>query len=532
MISGERTLVPIRAVIEALGGSVEWNEAEREVVLTMNSDVISLTIDSDAAYLNGEERILDTAPVVIIGRTMLPIRFIAEGFGLSVDWDEAEQSITIVKLGADADPEAGAGRETQNTVLDETEQAEEDDGMISINVIIGGVAYGAKLYDNETAREWIKGFPAEYEMSELNGNEKYCYLQGSLPTDGVNPGGINAGDIMLYGSSCIVLFYDTFQTSYSYTRLGYIEDPDGLAGVDAEKYASAAQARSRIIKPYRDRTENKYQWCIAAAAGNAWAKKVFPGETAARAEEKLWEAIISTSRADGNPVANWNAHNADLAQRCARLNSLRLASLEYESSNGTRLKVGLMPEGRFAAGREKTLSGVEFNPNIPSEEVFTSPKRGEAEGIVYSTKPLSYQGQLIRNFSVRFEEGRAVEVHASQGEAALKKMISADEGAAYLGECALVPYDSPISRSGVLFYNTLFDENAACHLALGKGFPECVEGFGSLSEEKLRALGLNDSMIHVDFMIGNEDMKITGITEQGARVRIFENGNWASETDA
>ena len=310
------------------------------------------------------------------------------------------------------------------------------------------------------------------------------------------------------------------------------EDPDGLAGVDAGKYASAAQARSRIIKPYRDRTENKYQWCIAAAAGNAWAKKVFPGETAARAKENLWEAIISTSRADGNPVANWNAHNADLAQRCARLNSLRLASLEYESSNGTRLKVGLMPEGRFAAGREKTLSGVEFNPNIPSEEVFTSPKRGEAEGIVYSTKPLSYQGQLIRNFSVRFDEGRAVEVHASQGEAALKKMISADEGAAYLGECALVPYDSPISRSGVLFYNTLFDENAACHLALGKGFPECVEGFGSLSEEKLRALGLNDSMIHVDFMIGNEDMKITGITEQGARVRIFENGNWASETDA
>lgn len=229
MISGERTLVPIRAAIEALGGSVEWNEAAREVVLTMDSDVINLTIDSDAAYLNGEERILDTAPVVINGRTMLPIRFIAEGFGLSVEWDDAEQSITIVKLGADADPEAGAGREAQNTVLGGTEQAEEDDGMISINVIIGGVAYGAKLYDNETVREWIKGLPAEYEMSELNGNEKYCYLQGSLPTDGVNPGGINAGDIMLYGSSCIVLFYDTFQTSYSYTRLGYIEDPDGLA---------------------------------------------------------------------------------------------------------------------------------------------------------------------------------------------------------------------------------------------------------------------------------------------------------------
>lgn len=229
MISGERTLVPIRAVVEALGGSVEWNEAEREVVLTMNSDVISLTIDSDAAYLNGEEHILDTAPVVINGRTMLPIRFIAESFGLSVDWYEAEQSITIVKQGADTDLEAGAGEEAQNTVLSETEQAEEDDGTISISVIIGGEEYSAKLYDNETAREWVKQFPAEYEMSELNGNEKYYYLQDALPTDSVNAGGVNAGDIMLYGSSCIVLFYDTFQTSYSYTRLGYIEDPDGLA---------------------------------------------------------------------------------------------------------------------------------------------------------------------------------------------------------------------------------------------------------------------------------------------------------------
>ncbi len=224
MISGERTLVPIRAVIEALGGSVEWNEAEREVVLTMNSDVISLTIDSDAAYLNGEEHILDTAPVVINGRTMLPIRFIAEGFGLSVDWNEAEQSITIADSAADA-----SGEETQDTVLSGTEQAEEDDGTISMKVTVGGKEYGAKLYDNETAREWVKQFPAEYEMSELNGNEKYYYLQDALPTDSVNAGGVNAGDIMLYGSSCIVLFYDTFQTSYSYTRLGYIEDPDGLA---------------------------------------------------------------------------------------------------------------------------------------------------------------------------------------------------------------------------------------------------------------------------------------------------------------
>ena len=186
-----------------------------------------------------------------------------------------------------------------------------------------------------------------------------------------------------------------------------------------------------------------------------------------------------------------------------------------------------MKKGVFAAGSEKTLAGVEFNPNIPSEECFTSPKAGEAEGIVYSTKPLSWQGQLIRNFSVRFENGRATEVHAAQGGAALKKMISMDEGASRLGECALVPFDSPISNSGVLFFNTLFDENAACHLALGRGFTNCVDGYEQLTDEEMHAMGVNDSMIHVDFMIGNDDLCITGVTDTGARFPVFEGGNWA-----
>ena len=306
------------------------------------------------------------------------------------------------------------------------------------------------------------------------------------------------------------------------------DDPDGMNGIDSEKYARAMQARQQIIKPYRDKMENKYQWCIAAVPGRKWAHKVFPKMPISAAEEKLWRAILTASRSyEGNPLGNWQEHNRVLRARCEYLNGLGLSALEYRSSNGTNLRVGLIRGGIFAAGSEKTLSGVEFNPNIPSEEVFTSPARGEAEGIVYSTKPLSYQGQLIRNFSVRFEEGRAAEVHAAQGTAVLRKMIEMDEGAAYLGECALVPFDSPISNTGLLFYNTLFDENAACHLALGSGFTNCIQGYASHTEEELHAMGVNDSMIHVDFMIGNDDLKITGVTDTGARYPIFDRGKWA-----
>ncbi len=304
------------------------------------------------------------------------------------------------------------------------------------------------------------------------------------------------------------------------------EDPDALNGIDPIKYAEAARARSLILKPYRDKTENRQQWCIAAAAGEAWAKNVFPKDTGSVAKEKLWNTILSCSRSIGNPIGNWNEHNAFLASRSEWLNSLNLRSLEYKSENGTHLKVGLMKESIFAGGVEKTLSGIEFNPNIPSEEVFTTPKKGNAEGVVYSTKPLSYQGQIIRNFSLRFEGGKVVEAHASQGEAALKKMLAADEGAAYLGECALVSSDSPVGRSGLLFYNTLFDENASCHFALGRGFPECIRGFENYRLEELREMGLNDSAIHVDFMMGTDDLEITGVTESGERVKIFENGGW------
>lgn len=306
------------------------------------------------------------------------------------------------------------------------------------------------------------------------------------------------------------------------------EDPDGLCGINQEKNAKALQARYKVIKPIRDKMENKYQWCIAAVPGVKWAKKVFPGERASRAVELLWEAILKTSRVDEDPEEAWRKHNEDLARRCEYLNSLGIESLEYKSSNGTDLKVGMIPDALFCGGGEYALgSGNYFNPNIPSEEVFTTPKRGEAEGIFYSTKPLSYRGELIEDFSIRFEGGRAVEVKAKRGEELLKQMISMDEGAAYLGECALVPYDSPIRNSGILFYNTLFDENAACHLALGMGFSNCLKDYEKYTLDECREKGINDSQIHEDFMIGSEDLSITAHTRDGRDVPIFKDGNWA-----
>ncbi len=318
----------------------------------------------------------------------------------------------------------------------------------------------------------------------------------------------------------------------------YLEssDPDGLKGINQAKIAKANQARYKIIKPIRQAMDNKYQWVIAAVPGKAWAKKVFPELRTSAAVEKLWQAILYTSRAlesmdDGaaalDPIAEWDKHNADLKHRYEYLNSLRIKKLHYTSANGTDFTVGLIDDGLFAGGGEYTMSGVFFNPNIPSEEVFTSPMRGEAEGIVYASKPLSYRGELIENFSVRFEGGKAVEVHAEKGEELLKKMISMDEGAAYLGECALVPYESPINRTGLLFYNTLFDENAACHLALGAGFTNCIRDYEKYTNDELHAKGINDSMIHTDFMIGTADLSIVAETADGKSVQIFKNGTWA-----
>ena len=305
------------------------------------------------------------------------------------------------------------------------------------------------------------------------------------------------------------------------------EDPDGLKGMNMAKVAKARQKIYPIMKGYIDQREGKQQWCIAAVPGKAWAKKVFPGERTSVAMEKLWEAILSTSRVNEDPVKAWEEHNADLRKRCEYLNSLGIESLHYTADNGTDLTVGMIPEAVFCGGSEVSRQKIEFNPNLPTEECFISPMKGKAEGIVYSTKPLSYQGQLIENFFIRFENGKAVESGAEKNAELLATMLAMDEGAAYLGECALVPQASPICQSGLLFYNTLFDENAACHLAMGMGFADTIRDHHNKTLEECRALGINDSMIHEDFMIGCDSMNIDATTRDGKIVPIFRNGNWA-----
>ena len=306
------------------------------------------------------------------------------------------------------------------------------------------------------------------------------------------------------------------------------DDPDGLSGTDNEKISKANMARYPVIKPYRDAIENKYQWCIAAVPGREWAKKVFPDLPVEEAVEKLWEAILYTSRVSDEPVKEWETHNATLAKRCGFLNKYKFDRLEYKSSNGTDFTVGLNPKGIFCGGGETTLgANVYFNPNIPTEEVFTTPMRGRAEGKVVATKPLSYQGKLIENFWFEFKDGKVVKLGAEKNRDLLEKMVSMDEGAAYLGEVALIAYKSPINDTGILFYNTLFDENASCHLALGRGFNNCLEDYEQYTNEQCRELGVNNSMLHVDFMLGSADMSIVGVTAEGERVQIFKDGNWA-----
>lgn len=304
-------------------------------------------------------------------------------------------------------------------------------------------------------------------------------------------------------------------------------DPDGLKGMNMEKAAKASKISYPILKSYAERRDGMQQWCIAAVPGAAWAKKVFPGVRTSVAVEKMWEAILAAARVTEDSVRSWEEHNANLSARCDYLNSLGIEKLHYTADNGTDLTVGMIPEAMFCGGTETSRQNIVFNPNIPTEECFISPMRGKAEGIVYSTKPLSYNGQLIDKFFMRFENGRVVESGAEVGEENLKTMLSMDEGASYLGECALVPQHSPICESGILYYNTLFDENAACHLAVGRGFTDTIRDYHNRSLEECRSLGINESMIHVDFMIGCDSMNIDAICADGKVVPIFHNGNWA-----
>ena len=306
-------------------------------------------------------------------------------------------------------------------------------------------------------------------------------------------------------------------------------DPDGLKGVNPTKLQKSSIAVSKVLKPISDEMENKYQWTIVAAPSKQWAKKVFPGERTSTAVEKLWEEILRAVRLteDNDPVAEWERHNQILREKCEALTALDLDYLHYQSPNGTDFKCWLIPGSRWEGGCETLPNGISFNPNMPSEEVFITPMRGKCEGTVVSTLPLSYQGTVIDHFSMEFKDGRAVAVHAEEHQELLEKMIAMDEGAAMLGELALVPHDSPISNSGVLFYNTLFDENAACHIAMGRGFSETLPGFADMTQEERKEAGVNDSMIHVDFMIGSAELDVTGYTRDGKVVPIFRQGNWA-----
>ena len=304
------------------------------------------------------------------------------------------------------------------------------------------------------------------------------------------------------------------------------EDPDALKGIDQTKMAKSRAKTYLKAKKYLNLADGKYKWCIAGVPGKAWAKKVFPNDSEEVAMEKLWDAILLTSRVDGNdPVENWKKHNDFLVKKRQKLKDLDLRKLYYKASNGTDFEVELIPGISWGAGIEEApVKGV-FNPNIPSEEVFTTPMRGKCEGTLVASKPLSYSGELIEDFSITFKDGKVSEVYAKKNQSLLEKMVNMDEGAKMLGEVALVPFTSPINQSGILFYNTLYDENAACHVALGLGFKELLDV--NLTTEEAKEKGINDSMIHVDFMIGTKDLNIVGVDAKGNKHQIFKDGEWA-----
>lgn len=306
------------------------------------------------------------------------------------------------------------------------------------------------------------------------------------------------------------------------------DDPDAFANINQEKLSRSIAARRKAVKVYRDAVENLNQWVIIAVPSKEWAVKVFPGETIPHAQRKLWQAIIRCMRVDQkDPVKAWKQHIEDLQNKAKILNSLNLEYLHYSSKNGTDLTLYLNPRHVWLSASEKNLRNIEYVANIPTEEVYTMPLRDKVDGIVYASKPLSYHGVIIDDFYLKFEHGKVVEAVAKRGQEALDKIINTDEGSHYLGEVALVPFDSPINQTGVLFYETLFDENAACHLALGQGFKSNFRDYGEMSEQDITNNKYNDSLIHVDFMIGTADLKIEGVDHNGQTHIIFENGVWA-----
>ncbi len=330
--------------------------------------------------------------------------------------------------------------------------------------------------------------------------------------------------------------YDEEEYRYSIKNLPvliYIESdaPDALKDINPKKMSECSKTLRSEIRKFRDQMDGKYQWVIAGYPSLEWAKEVHPELKPKDAYNKLLEEILYVSRVtkDTDPNKNWDEHDKNLTERSNKLNSLKLKKLIYKSNNGTDFSLELNPEVKWEGGGEYTAGKkkVYFNPNIPSEEIFTTPIKGKAEGIVYSSKPLSFNGNLIEDFSIRFENGKAVEWHAKKGEDILKSIIEADETSCYLGECALIGYHSPISLLNTVFLNTLYDENASCHLALGMGFSNLYPEYEKYSLEELAEKGINKSNIHVDFMIGTKDMSIKGIDIFGNEHIIFKDGDWA-----
>lgn len=310
----------------------------------------------------------------------------------------------------------------------------------------------------------------------------------------------------------------------------YVEDsdPEAFAGLDNDKISRITTARRRILKKYRDITEGYDQWCIVAVPSKNWAKMVFPNELPSIAVKKLWDAIIKTTRIDTkDPIKQWNEHIEYLASKAKVLNELNLDYLEYKSSNGTKLRVKLHENHLWQNASEYSLRGIKFVANMPTEEVFTMPDIDGVDGVAVSSKPLSHNGVLIDDFKIYFEHGRVVKCEAKKGLNELQKIIDTDEGSHHLGEVALVPYNSPINLSGILFYNTLFDENAACHLALGMAFRDNLKGYENMSDEDFKKIPFNNSLTHVDFMIGTKDLEIVGYDHSGKRYQIFKDGNFA-----
>jgi len=307
------------------------------------------------------------------------------------------------------------------------------------------------------------------------------------------------------------------------------ENPSLLAGQDPARVARANRARSVAYRPALELiTGFGINWTITSFATPAWARTVFPDLPEDAAVARLWDAIFAASRIDAaDPVAAWAEHNATLRARTAMLNARRFAALHFRGP-GTDLRVGLSDGHLWLGGSEEAKNGIVCNPNIPTEEVFTTPHRLRVDGTVRSTKPLSYQGTLIQDIAVRFERGAIVDASARTSQDVLQKVLETDEGARRLGEVALVPHSSPISASGLLFFNTLFDENAASHIALGQAYRTCLEGGTTASEDELAARGANSSLIHIDWMIGSGEIDVDGIDVNGDAAAVMRGGEWAA----